>query len=287
MEAAVLALGKEHESLRTRFFVENSLPMQAVMKSSLLRLEHYTIQREGELETYINDIHNHVYDLERGETMRLAVVSMSVDRNFVIMGTHHLAMDGQSALPFMKGLMEHYTGTPINHRIRRQQYSDISEKLHADFRLGRLEEELTYWKTELSDSPPPLPIMRMSSLISRPVLREYGNSYVDVRVGLETKKSIQALCRRCRVTPFHFYLAVYRVLLCKYTGAKDFAIGIGDANRTEEYMMEIIGAFVNVLPLLFRTDLHLQFDAILQETRSKTHAALKHSRLPFHLLLSE
>ncbi|KAI0450748.1 hypothetical protein F5B21DRAFT_507934 [Xylaria acuta] len=285
MKAAVLALGKEHESLRTRFFVENSRPMQGVMKSSPLHLEHYIAQHESDLATYIDDIHNYVYDLERGDTIRLAVVSMPGDRNFVIMGTHHLAMDGQSALPFMKGLLEHYTHT--NQGIPSVQYSDISEKQRADFRLSRLEGELAYWKTELSDPPPALPIMRTSSMISRPLLQGYGNRHVNVRIGLEMKKIIQALCRRCRVTPFHFFLAAYRVLLCKYTGAEDFAIGIGDANRTEEDMMDSIGTFVNVLPLLFRTDLQLRFDAILQETRSKAHAALKHSRLPFYLLLRE
>ncbi|KAI0434876.1 hypothetical protein F5Y09DRAFT_354859 [Xylaria sp. FL1042] len=285
MKAAVLALGKQHESLRTRFFIKDSRPMQGIMKSSSLHLEHYIIEHESDLATYFNDIHNYVYNLERGNTMRLAVVSLSASRNFIIMGTHHLAMDGQSSIPFMKGLLEHYTHT--NEEKTSKQYSDISERQHADFRLGRLENELKYWKTELADMPPPLPIMRMSSFISRPLLQGYKNRHVDVRVGPETKKMIQALCRRCRVTPFHFYLAVYRVLLSGYTGAKDFAIGIGDANRTEEDMMETIGDFVNVLPLIFSTGSRLQFDVMLQETRSKTHAALSHSKLPFHLLLSE
>ncbi|RWA06310.1 hypothetical protein EKO27_g8805 [Xylaria grammica] len=261
MKTAVLALGKERESLRTRFFVENSRPMQGVMESSPLHLEHYIAQHESDLATYTDDIHNYVYDRERGHTIRLAVVSMPGGRNFVIMGTHHLAMDGQSALPFMKGLLEHYTRT--NQGIPSIQYSDISEKQHANFRLGRLEDELTYWKRELSDLSPALPIMRTSLMISRPLLQGYRNRHVDVKIGLETKKIIQALCRRCRVTPFHFFLAVYRD------------------------MMESIGTFVNVLPLVFRTNSQLRFDAILQETRLKAHAALKHSRLPFYLLLRE
>ncbi|KAI0808888.1 hypothetical protein GGR55DRAFT_689814 [Xylaria sp. FL0064] len=58
LKAAVLALGKEHESLRTRFFIKDSRPMQGIMKSSPLHLEHYTIQNESELATYCNDIHN-------------------------------------------------------------------------------------------------------------------------------------------------------------------------------------------------------------------------------------
>ncbi|KAI0974339.1 hypothetical protein F4678DRAFT_371999 [Xylaria arbuscula] len=285
LRAAVLAFGKEHESLRTRFFVENSRPMQGVMNSSQLRLDHYIAQKESDLETYINDYHNYVYDLERGDTVRLAVVSMPGGGSVAIVGAHHLAMDGQSALPFMSGLLQHYTRT--NQGIPSVQYSDISEKQHADFRLGRLEDELAYWKTELSDLPPALPMLRTSLTTSRPLLQGYGNRHVEVRIGLETKKVIQALCRRCRATPFHFFLAVYRVLLCKYTQAEDFAIGISDANRNEEYMMESIGTFLNVLPLLFHTDSQVRFDAILQETRSKVHAALKHSRLPFYLLLRE
>ncbi|KAI1739512.1 hypothetical protein F4680DRAFT_466356 [Xylaria scruposa] len=285
MKAAVLALGKEHESLRTRFFVKDSRPMQGIMKSSSLHLEHYIVQCESELMSYFSDIHNYIYNLERGDTIRLALISMSEDKNFFIVGTHHLAMDGQSSIPFMKGLLEHYTHT--NQGKAPKQYSDISEKQHMDFRLGRLESELVFWKTELADIPPPLPILRTSSFISRPQLQGYRNRHVDVRVGLETKKIIQALCRRYKVTPFHFYLAIYRVLLCKYTGAEDFVVGIGDANRYEEDMMDIIGDFLNVLPLVFRTGSRLQFDEMLQETRSKAHTALKHSRLPFHLLLSE
>ncbi|TGJ81686.1 hypothetical protein E0Z10_g7081 [Xylaria hypoxylon] len=290
MKTAVLALGREHESLRTRFFAENSRPMQGVMKSSLLHLEHYTIQSESELETYFNDMHNHVYDLERGDTVRLAAISLSGgDGNFFIIGNHHLAMDGQSAVPFMKSVLQHYYNTQTNREQTAppKQYSDSSERQHADFRLGKLENELAYWKTELANPPPPLPIMRMSPFISRPLLQGYGNRHVNVRIGLETKRTIRALCRRCRVTPFNFYLAVYRVLLCRYTGTEDFAIGIGDANRIEEDTMESIGDFVNVLPLIFHTESRLQFDTMLQETRSKTHAALEHSRLPFHLLLSE
>ncbi|KAI3325962.1 hypothetical protein HD806DRAFT_428958 [Xylariaceae sp. AK1471] len=284
MEAAVLALGREHESLRTRFFVKDSRPMQGIMKSSPLRLEHYTVQSEDELTTYVKDIHSYVYDLERGNTIRLAVVSVLGNQNFFIIGTHHLAMDGQSSVPFMKGLLEHYTHT--RQEKATTQYSDISQRQHADFRLGRLENELSYWKAELTDMPPPVPIMRMSSLSSRPLLNGYGNRHVDVRIGLETKITIQALCRCCRTTPFHFYLTVFGVLLNRYSGAEDFAIGIGDANRVEEYMMESIGSFVNVLPLRFRPTSRVRFDAMLQETRSKAHAALEHSRLPFHLLLS-
>ncbi|KAF2963349.1 hypothetical protein GQX73_g10225 [Xylaria multiplex] len=67
----------------------------------------------------------------------------------------------------------------------------------------------------------------------------------------------------------------------------NFSIGIGDANRTEEHYMGGIGDFINILPLVFNTHASLTFDAVLQETRSKTYTALTNSRVPFQVLLHE
>jgi hybrid polyketide synthase/nonribosomal peptide synthetase ACE1 len=132
-----------------------------------------------------------------------------------------------------------------------------------------------------------LPILRISTTASRPSLQVFGNEHAIVRFDAKTKTLIQALCRRCRATPFHFYLAVLRVLLWRYSGAEDFAIGVADANRTEDGMMGALGNFVNLLPLVFHTQGSARFDTLLQETRSKTHSALGNSRLPFQLLLNE
>ncbi|KAI1209521.1 uncharacterized protein F4807DRAFT_467711 [Annulohypoxylon truncatum] len=285
LKCAFIALGKQHESLRTRFIVKDGQPMQGIMNSTALSLEHYSIQRESELDKYTSMIHNHVYDLERGKTMRLAVISMSSNQHFFIIGMHHLAMDGQSFFPLIQDMLQHYTHSYQGMIAR--QYTEFSEKQHAEHASGGFKNELAFWKTELAEMPPPLPMLRMSTFTSRPLLQAYGNKHVDVRIGPDTKGLIQALCRRCRATPFHFHLAIFRVLLHRYTGSGNFSIGIGDANRTEEDLMGTIGDFVNLLPLVFRTESSLQFDIMLQETRSKALAALANSRVPFQLLLNE
>lgn len=284
LKSAIIAVGQQHESLRTRFVLKDGQPMQSIMNSTVLCLEHYTIQCEDELASYISKIHKHVYDLEKGKTIRLALVSMSPNQHFFIIGVHHLAMDGQSFFPLMKDMLQHYKHDYQGMTAR--QYTNFSKQQHAEFASGVFKAELAFWKTELAEIPLPLPILRTSSLTSRPILQSYGNRHVDMRVDAEVKVLIKTLCRRCKATPFHFYLAIFRVLLCKYTGSGDFSIGIGDANRTED-LTGSIGDFVNLLPLVFHTDLSLPFDTLLQETRSKTFAALANSRVPFQLLLNE
>lgn len=285
LKSAVVALGQQHESLRTRFFVKDGQPMQGIMKTTALSLEHYDIEDESELAKYVHGIHHHVYDLEAGKTIRLALISKSSKPLFLILGFHHLAMDGQSFFPFMNDILQHYSQKSRSARV--VQYSDFSQKQHEEFASGGFNDELAFWKNEFAEMPPTLPVLRTSSLTSRPLLQAYGNQHVKVKVGPEIKVLIQALCRRCRATPFHFYLATFRVLLYRYTGSGYFSIGVGDANRTEEDLMESIGDFLNILPLVFRTKASLQFDKVLQETQSKTHAALANSRVPFQLLLNE
>lgn len=286
LETAVLALGRQHESLRTRFIIMNERPMQAIMSTPALRLECCNIRSQDELEAYTNDIHNYVYDLERGRTVRLALVSMSSKQHFFIIGVHHLAMDGQSFFPLMNDLLKYYTN---DYHLPQPttQYAEYSQAQHQDLVSGQFGEDLAFWKAELGDMPPALPLLRTSDLTSRPRLEGYGNRHVSLRVETHTKALIQILCRRCRVTPFHFYLAVFRVLLYRYTGSRHFSVGVGDANRTEESFMGSIGDFVNMLPLVFNTNGSLSFEEVVRETRTKTYEALAHSRLPFQVLLNE
>lgn len=284
LKRAVLALGKQHEALRTCFFVQDGRPMQGVMHSPELSLEHYSIQHEGEMADYGSMIHNHVYDLQGGRTIRLALLSLSSTQHFFIIGVHHLAMDGQSFFPLMQDLLNHYTNR--SNGVAPRQYATFSDEQLTISSSGGFNAELAFWKAELVEMPPPLPILRTSTLASRPTLQGYGNRQLDVKIGSQTKALIQALCRRCGATPFHFYLAVLRVLLYRYTGSTDFSIGIGDANRTQDQMGSI-GNFVNLLPLVFHTEAPVHFDTMLQETRLKVLAALANSRVPFQLLLQE
>lgn len=50
-------------------------------------------------------------------------------------------------------------------------------------------------------------------------------------------------------------------------------------------LLEIIGMYLNLLPLRFHLDGTQTFEAVLKETRRKAYLAMSHSRLPFDVLL--
>ena len=291
-QSAIRALGQQHEVFRTCIVEQDGKPMQAVMETSALHLELGQVKHEDDVQEAVRLLQNHhIYDVARGQTVRVMLLSRSPEEHFFVAGLHPLIADGMSFQSLLKGVQYLYGRNPNDSQVYNvRQFSDYSERQHSDLAAGKFDGELQFWRTEYATLPPPLPILTLSKATSRPPLTAYENERAVVRVSLETKEQIQAVCRRYRATPFHFYLATFRVLLLRYSPSgdgEDVAIGFGDANRTEDEMMDVMGPFVNLLPLRLRTQASTQFTDLLQSTRNKAYASLAHSKVPFQVLLKE
>ncbi|TVY36833.1 Hybrid PKS-NRPS synthetase [Lachnellula subtilissima] len=288
---AIRSLSQQHEALRTCIIEQDGQPIQGIMNSSVLHLELGQIKEEKEVHAVVASYKDHhVFDIARGQTVRISLLSRSPEEHYFVAALHPLIADGISFQTLLRGIQHLYTHPNDNKTLITRQFSDYSEKQHSDYAAGKLQGDLNFWRSEFATLPPPLPILTLSKATSRPVLKSYENERAVFSISPKTREQIQIICRRYRATPFHFYLTAFRILLLRYSRmgtADDVVIGIGDANRTEDEMVDIIGPFVNFLPLRFRTKRVSQFAHLLQNTRDKTYSALAHSKIPFQVLLHE
>ena len=286
LKMAVTLVGEKHESLRTCFFTnDEQQPIQGVIKTPVLHLEHKWINEDSELLKECSNLKKHTYGLEFGETMRIIVLSKAPDEHYLLIGCHHINVDGISHQVLMSDLLKAYNREPLSREIL--QYTDFSVRQHEQHHIGGWTAELNYWKNELVGFNSVLPLLSPSVVTSRRPLKEYAVHRVDARIPLTTAARIKDACRRFRVTPFHFYLTVFKVLLFRFSNAEELCIGMGDANRLEDKKLESIGPFVNLLPLRFRLQASHSFEKALQEARDKTYSALKNSAVPFEVILNE
>jgi hybrid polyketide synthase/nonribosomal peptide synthetase ACE1 len=283
-EHALQSIGQQHEILRACFFEQDGQPRQGFLESSAVRGEYRQIHNESEVAHVVEELETHRFDISHGETMKVILLSLSPMTHFLVMSSHSLVMDGLSFRVFMRDLQRHYTRVHQIHET--PQYLDYSIKQYLNYDMGKYDEDLRFWKAEFADFPDPLPILTLGKVATRPALKIYENERADIRLGPKMKTRILTLCRRSGVTPFHFYLTVFRALLVRYTDAEDVSIGIADANRTEENM-DSIGPFVNLIPLRFRAKGAAKFETLLKETQSTSLAALAHAKIPFQVLLNE
>lgn len=286
LEDAVMAMGSRHEALRTRFFMDGyQKPMQGVLTESLLHLVKKSITHDSQVAHEFEAMKNHVFDIGRGEIMKLLLLSLNRDRNFLVIGYHHINMDGISLEIFLSDLQKAYNHKDLPENVL--QYPEYSSKQRQEIESGKMKQEIQYWMTDLANPPPTLPTLPFSSTRSRSPLENYDHNREDYRIGNALQMQIRKMCQNQKTGPFHFYLAVFEVLLFKLLGANDLCIGMADAGRIDEATSKSMGIYLNLLPLRFRLNSNQSFVDVLKETRKKAYSAIANSCVPFDVLLDE
>ena len=82
-------------------------------------------------------------------------------------------------------------------------------------------------------------------------------------------------------------LAVFGMLLSRYSGQDDIVVGSPIANRQEEQLEALIGFFVNSLVMRVRPRSEMSFGELLSQVRQTALAAYEHQDVPFERLVEE
>ncbi|MFM7373354.1 MAG: condensation domain-containing protein, partial [Sphaerospermopsis kisseleviana] len=88
-------------------------------------------------------------------------------------------------------------------------------------------------------------------------------------------------------TLFMTLLAVFALLLSRYSGQNDIVVGSAIANRNRKEIEPLIGFFVNTLALRTNLQGNPSFIELLQRVKQVTLDAYDHQDLPFEKLVDE
>lgn len=288
LATAVRTLGQRHEALRTYFFYDKSKsPMQGVLSKSILRLETREIDSQEEFHAEFGRLDKYVFELGRGETIRVVLLTQSHILHHLIVAYHHINMDSTSLGVAMSDLMQLYAGADLP--PPGLQYTDFSELQRHRLQNGEWKDEVAFWRKEFEYLPEILPILSVSSDTPRhrPTMTTYRHVNFESRIPGYLASKIRPLCRKISVTPFHFYCAVFQVLLARLGSAEDICIGVADANRSERNSLEAVGNFMTLFPVRLQTPLARQFSSIAKETKKKIFASMANSTVTFDTILDE
>lgn len=287
IERAVQELGQRHEAFRTAFFANPDRlnePTQGVMANSLLRLEKKVLNNEEELDKESEAMLNHVWDIERGEVIRVILVSLNPKTHFMIFGFHHICIDGFGFNLLLIELNDLYTGKQL--QPVQAHFSDFAARQRMEVENGSMEEEIKFWKQTFVKIPEILPLFPVAKVAARRTITNYEQEEPEeIILDSKTVAQIKDICRRNGSTKFHFFLAVLKVFLFRFLDVEDICIGLADANRNNGAYDLTMGYMLNLLPLLFSRSPKQSFADAIKEARNTSYAALAHSRVPFDILL--
>ncbi|HEX8273687.1 MAG TPA: amino acid adenylation domain-containing protein [Longimicrobiaceae bacterium] len=273
--------------LRTGFLLEGlPTPVQVVLRGDAVSwelLDWRGIPRAGqreELRRYLAAERARRFDLLAPPLMRLALVRTADGEWELAWSHHHLLLDGWSTSLVLQDVLAAYdallAGTaPV--LPRRRPFRDYVAWLGAQD-LAAAE---AYWRAALEGVAAATP-----PGVERPASAGAGGEGVHGSAGLEmgvaATGALQALARRQRITLNTLVQGAWALLLARFSGEEDVVFGTAVTGRPPELagMEQMIGLFINTLPVRVRVEGGAWADEWLQRLHREQTAARAYEHSP-------
>ena len=294
LERALNEIVRRHESLRTTFGIADRKPAQIIAPSLDLKLHRIDLRampasaREAEAQRVTFDECRTEFDLTAGPLIRATLIEITPVDHVLVLVIHHIVCDGWSIGIVYKELAALYgafaSRRPSPLPDLTIQYADYAEWQLDWFSGSVLEEQLAYWRRQLEGLKPLLP---MPTDRPRPPVQAHRGEFRTFSLEPHLCDRIKSIGQSEGATLFMTTLAAFYVLLYRYTGETDIAVGTPIANRTSQELEDLIGFFVNTLVLRVRLDGNQSFRQLLRNVREMALEAYAHQDMPFEKLVEE
>ncbi len=286
---ALQEIVNRHDSLRSYYVDRDGEPEQIVAKEAKLTLtfEDHTGKGEEEITGRMIEERRRVFDLAQAPLLRALLMATGPDRYLMCLTMHHLVGDGYSMGVFYRELSSLYAafldGRPAPLEKLPAQYLDFARWQRQHMAGPALQPHLAYWKTKLEN----LPVLELPADYPRPAVQSQRGAWTAFEIPRDLADRLQAFSRDEGVTLFMTLLGAFKVLLGRYSGQDDIAVGIPVAGRTRTEFEKLIGPFATT-PVL-RTDLggEATFREVLRRVRKTALEAFDHQEVPYEKIVEE
>lgn len=228
------------------------------------------------------------FDLARDELLRTTLVRLGPRDHVLLMTLHHVVADGWSVDTVLTpALVERYwahaTGTagPVTGTSR--QYWDFAawqrERLAVDG-----EALAGYWREALRGAAA---VVEVPGDRPRPTAQTFRGAVCDLSFPAELTGRLAEVSKRGRTTVFTAALAAFSVVVSRAAGLEDFVLGTPTTQGDRSEFGDVVGLFVNTLPLRANLTGDPTFLELLKRVRGSVLGGLAHRDLPFDQIVDD
>jgi amino acid adenylation domain-containing protein len=293
LSRALDALVARHEALRTRLAAGPAgRPVQVIDPPAPVPMPLMDLgdlapdQRLAQVREFIDAEALRPFSLADGPLLRAQLIRFAEFDHVLLVFVHHTVFDGWSAGVFVRELAALYgqeaAGEPAGLTELPVQFADYA-LWERDRLTGSVLDELeAYWRQVMAGYE----TVQLPTDRPRPLLDSFAGARAELLLpDPALLDGLRELSRREGTTLFVTLMAVFQVLLHRYTGQTDLVVGTASANRGRRELAPLIGFLVNTLPI--RADLSGDppFTELLARVKDATIGAYAHQDLPFGKLV--
>src|SRR5580765_8276951 len=295
LERSLREIIRRHGALRTGFVVEDGEPVQKVEDSIEFGLQLLNLSnQEGaanprkQAQEIIKQEASKPFDLGSAPLLRGVLIRLGAREHILALSIHHIVVDEWSMGVLQQEMVLLYAA------YVQGQESPLKEMplQYAEYTLWQAQwlkgevfaRQMEYWTKQLVGMPE---FLELPTDKPRPAIPQHRGNTETAIIGEDYWEKMKWFSRQEGASVFMTVLAIYQVLLMRYTGQTDFGVGTPITNRSHVRMEGMIGFCVNTL--IMRADLRGEptFREALRRVRKATLEAFDHQDLPLEKLVEE
>jgi amino acid adenylation domain-containing protein len=280
-----------HPSLRTNFIYKNGEPLQVVSQKT--DPDFKVIELEDEISekalTKISREAHRPFDLENDQLLRVRLYKHKDLGTIMLFCFHHIIVDLWSITVLMNELNEVYpfiktTGKIPEINKHPAEYFDFTKWQSEYLKSDRAKKaEASFIENIGSDFSP----LELASDKIRPSVMSLKGRTINFDLPESLSNELRDSARNQKVTLFTLLCSAFQLLLNKYTGRESIVIGTAASGRTKSFFNEVVGYFVNSVPIKAEFKYDLSFEKFLDTNHKNILKALDNQDYPFPLLVEK
>lgn len=310
IEQAFNLIIARHENLRTIFPSHNGKAQQRILERLEFKLEcvdlsyiEYEEERRQQARKRCETVAKTPFNLASGPLLKAKIYKLNSQEHVLILNMHHIISDGWSMGVLVKEfafIMDALRqGKNPNLPPLTFQYLDYSvwqrKWLGGEFSDGNdgssqadsenqtmLQKQLTYWQQKLDAVSENL---NLPTDFPRPNVQTFSGGRHLFSLDQQLTRQLKKLAEKQGCTLYMLLLAVFNVLLYRYSHQEDICIGTPVANRHYEGAESLIGLFINTLVLRNQLEGDNSFASLLTQVKTTCLEAFENQDTPFEKIV--
>jgi hypothetical protein len=291
LATALAAVSARHEVLRTTYQVREGRPVQIVGDPEPIPVEVVELgDRPDAWDRARQDAARQArepFDLGGRAPVRCVVWRGVPGGDAVLLCIHHIAIDGWSLSRLFEDLEQAYDAAVAGQQPRLGelsiQYADFAVWDREMFADPTMQQRLDDRLEELLQVPAGLVLGGSRAPVAAPEGERRGGQYV-FGIPAAVASGVSTMATTLRATPFVILFAAFQVVLQRWSDREEFLVGTVTVSRPHQALEELIGFFVNTVPLRCRLQADWSFSHLCEHVRTEAFKGLAFQRIPFEQL---
>lgn len=280
LEAAFQRFIQRHEVMRSGFEMLDEGPVQRIYESIDFAVSYFRA-RAMDIDKLTREFIR-PFDLSKPPLIRVALIETGKEKYALLLDIHHIIADGASFGIMIREVKALYEGRELDPPDF--QYKDFVNWQNEFLKSAKIDKQEQYWVERFKGE---IPILNMPTNHLRPPVQSFRGKRRYFNLNEGDTRGMKALCNSTGTTLFMLLFAAFNILLHRYTGQEDIVVGIPVSGRRHIDTRDIMGMFVNTLPIRTYPKSDCSFADYLQQVKEAILMGLENQDFQYENLIDK